>query len=131
MTRKLSDENGTFRLLEMTDLVNALVAGNSLKSFGAYDYVATVSPQIFEKSRYITLDRDGKTLWVKMTQTDCMGTLETSMELDICVQMNQALLFDERGKVSLETYAKDSLRFMKIMKVSPGGICQSADDDKL
>lgn len=123
----LSDANGAFRLLEMAELVNAMVVGNSLKSFGAYDYIATVSPEIFEKCRFITLDRDGKILWVQITQTDCMGTLETSLELDIHVQMDQALLFDERGKASLENYAKDSLRYMKIMKVSPGAICQPAE----
>lgn len=127
MTQKLSDANGAFRLLELTELVNAMVVGNSLKTFGAYDYVATVSPLIFEKCRYIDLERDnGKIVWVQMSQRNCMGSLETSMELDICVQMNQALLFDERGKASLENYAKDSLRFMEIKQISPDANCQPA-----
>lgn len=118
MSVPMSDEKGTFRILELTDLVQAMVAGNSLKSFGDYQHVATVSAPIFEKYREIEFDsNDGSLTWVKVISDGVDGVLEVSMELDIMVSVNQVLLFDERGMATLQKHGTNALKHMNITRL--------------
>lgn len=117
---EITGEFGTVRIVDLSEILDAMLDGHTLKYFGPFRYCARVEPNDYERTRWIQLADDHCNYGTLKVYGSPYGPKVWAMLSDFSIRMDQVMLFDAKAKATFEKFCPDLAEHLTTVKMKGG-----------